>query len=808
MNRFICIHGHFYQPPRENPWLERVELEDSASPYHDWNQKITAECYAPNTASRILNSEKIIVDMANNYSKISVNFGPTLLSWMQQEEPSIYEAIINADKESQKRYSGHGSALAQCYNHMIMPLASSRDKRTQILWGIKDFECRFGRIPEGMWLPETAVDLESLDLMAEQGIKFTILAPHQARRIRKINDKKWMEGDDLCLDTKSAYLLKLPSGRSINLFFYDGPLSHDIAFGRLLENGEHFAKRLLSGFNDQHYPQLMHIATDGETYGHHHRFGDMALAYCLHYLTQKKLAEVTIYSEHLEKFPPSCEVEIVENSSWSCTHGVERWRSNCGCSTGVNPQWNQEWRRSLREAMDWLRDNLARIYEEQMGNYFGDPWMARDEYIGIILDRSKEKIEQFMSRHGHRELTLKDKVKILKLLEMQRHAMLMFTSCGWFFDEVSGIETLQVMRYAARAMQLADEVCGARLEEEYIKLLGKAASNLSELKHGADIYRKYIQPQVLDLTRFAAHYAVSSLFEKYPQTVKIYSFMVERQDFDSIEIGKSKLAVGKVLIRSLVTWEEKNISFVVLHLGDQNLIAGVNESNGEDLAKEIHQEAKDIFITGDISRTIHLIEDKFLGHTYSLEHLFRDEQRKILNQILAYALKEVDYSLRQINQHHYPVMRAVRDLHVPLPRPLANLIESLLDTDFLRILEGKELDFNELQRLIERYKKWAFELDKTTLGFVASNRINAAFSEFSASPGDPAFLENIKTLLDILSPLSLSFDFWKSQNIYFSVGKQYYREMKHKAENGDENAKRWVAFFEPLGNYLRVKISE
>ena len=429
MNRYICIHCHFYQPPRENPWLEQIELQDSAYPYHDWNERITAECYSPNTASRILDSERRIIDIVNNYTRISFNFGPTLLSWMAEHQPEVYQTIIESDKESQKRFSGHGSALAQIYNHLIMPLANQRDKRTQISWGIKDFEYRFNRKPEGMWLAETAVDLETLDILAEQGIKYTILAPQQANRVRKIGDKKWKNVVGGRVDPKNPYLLQLKSGRTINIFFYDGPIAHDIAFGELLKSGEGLANRMLGAFsNNQEQPEIVHIATDGETYGHHHRYGEMALAYCLYHIESKNLAKITIYGEYLEKYPPTQEVEIIENSSWSCIHGIERWRNDCGCNSGLHPGWHQKWRAPLRRAMDWLRDALIPIYQAEAVKYLKDPWQARDDYINVILDRTLQNVEKFFSVHALRELSKDEKVTVLRLLEMQRHSMLMYTS--------------------------------------------------------------------------------------------------------------------------------------------------------------------------------------------------------------------------------------------------------------------------------------------------------------------------------------------------------------------------------------------
>ena len=374
MDRYICIHGHFYQPPRENAWLEFVELQDSAYPFHDWNERISAECYAPNGTSRILDGYRNIVKISNNYAQISFDFGPTLLAWMAENEPETYRTILEADKESQQRFSGHGSAIAQAYNHTILPLSHSRDKYTQILWGIRDFEFRFGRKPEGMWLPETAVDLEVLDILAGFEIRFTILSPYQAKRTRKLRGRGWRDASGGLIDPSMPYSVRLPSGRRIAVFFYDGPISQAIAFEHLLEKGENLAGRLQSAFSDSRtWPQIVHIATDGETYGHHHKQGEMALAYALHHIESNNLAKLTNYGEYLERHPPTHQAEIWERTAWSCVHGVERWNSNCGCNSGGYPNWNQEWRTPLRQAFDWLRDRAAARFEVNGRLIFKDP---------------------------------------------------------------------------------------------------------------------------------------------------------------------------------------------------------------------------------------------------------------------------------------------------------------------------------------------------------------------------------------------------------------------------------------------------
>ena len=496
-DRYICIHGHFYQPPRENPWLGEVEPEDSARPFHDWNERITTECYAPNAAARILGPDEDVACTVNNYSKMSFNFGPTLLAWMERHRPEVYGSILEADRMSLERFSGHGSAMAQVYNHVIMPLASRRDKVTQVRWGIQDFLHRFGRRPEGMWLPETAVDLESLEILAEHGIAFTILAPHQAGRARRIGCVDWQDGKSGGLDLTMPYLCNLPSGRSIHLFFYDGAVAHDISFGDLLKDGARFLERLMGAFpKGRDGAGLVHVASDGENYGHHRRFGEMALAFCLHHIEEGERARMTNYGEYIEKHPASHEVEIMENTSWSCAHGVERWRSDCGCSSGAQPGLHQRWRAPLREAVDRLGERLGTLYEREMGLLAPDPWRARDASIDLVLDRSAPGGELFFAEHARPGLSREEKDRALVLLEMQRQGMFTFTSCGWFFDDVSGIEPVQVMRHAARAMQLAAEVSGEELEREFMAALERAPSNTAEAENGARVYEARVRPKV------------------------------------------------------------------------------------------------------------------------------------------------------------------------------------------------------------------------------------------------------------------------------------------------------------------------
>ena len=763
--KYVCIHGHFYQPPRENPYLEAVELQDSAYPYHDWNERITAECYAPNAASRILDSENRITKLLNNYAQISFNFGPTLLSWMKDQSSDVYQAIIDADHQSAERFSGHGSAIAQGYNHMILPLATRRDKVTQVKWGIRDFESRFGRKPEGMWLPETAVDTETLEVLAENGIQFTILAPRQAQRVRPKNSSKWEDVSGARIDPARAYLAELPSKKRINLFFYDGPISQGVAFEGLLNDGKHFADRLMSGFSDSRQgPQLVHIATDGESYGHHHHRGEMALTYALDEIERQNVAKITNYGEFLEKYPPKHFVEIVNNSSWSCVHGVERWRSDCGCNSGGHP-WNQQWRAPLRAALDWLRDKLAAIFESRLKEYVRDPWATRDDYIRVILDRSDESRKAFFADHAIRPLEPHEQVTALRLLEMQRHAMLMYTSCGWFFDELSGLETVQVIHYAGHALQLAQDCCDQKLETEFLQHLALAKSNLPEHGDGAKIYEKWVKPAVVDIERVAGHYAISSLFESYPDKTRIYCYEVERERY-SVEVeGKIRLATGRARFRSAVTEESAALDFAVLHLGDHNLTAGVR--SGENSSDEDQNKLVAAFAQADTAEVIRLLDQVYGNKTFSLRQLFRDEQRKITSLILNESLSSAAAVYRAVFEGQAPLIRFLNGLDIPVPHALKSAAEIALNSQLEQYLARPDLDVESIHSVLREAAASRIALDSTTLEYKVRKRLEKDAAEFAANPSDVTAAERMIKLLDLIPALPFPVILWEAQNVCY-----------------------------------------
>ena len=804
--RHLCIHGHFYQPPRENPSLESVEFQESAYPYHDWNERVTAECYAPNTASRILDADNRIVRIENNYSKISFNFGPTLLSWLEEKRPRVYQSILEGDGESAKRYSGHGSALSQAYNHMIMPLANQRDKITQVKWGIRDFERRFGRAPEGMWLPETAVDYQTLQILATAGIKFTILAPRQASRVRRMGGRSWKDVSGDRIDPTRAYKVRLPSKQNMVAFFYDGPISRAVAFEGLLNNGEAFAQRLVSGFSDQRdWDQLMHIATDGESYGHHHKYGEMALSYALDFIERNQLAQLTNYGEYLEKNPPTHEVEIFENSSWSCVHGVERWKSNCGCNAG-HPGWNQEWRGPLRSALDWLRDTLAPKYEEKARALLKDPWAARDAYIDVILDRSDESLTRFFQQHASHDLNGAEKITALKLLEMQRHAMLMYTSCGWFFDELSGIETVQVIQYAGRAIQLANEVFEDSVEPGFLEKLALAKSNIPEHRDGAVIYEKFVKPALVDLPKLAAHYSISSIFQSYPDQARIYCYSVDREDYTLQEAGKMKLAVGRAKFTSEITRESAVLSFGVVYIGGHNVAGGVRRFENEQAYGETKKQLTDAFARADTTDVIRVLDKDFGGNIYSLKSLFRDEQNRIISLILDQTLKEVEAANRRIYEQHVPLIRFLSDAGVPQPRIFHLMGEFAINGQIRKELESEHPDFNRIQSLVNEANMMKVPLDRDTLEFVLRRKAEEAAASFGSAPADLNRLEQLENAVNVASSMPFPVNLWEVQNLYAQNMNGTYSQQRERAEQGDEGARTWIEHFNALAGKLHLRV--
>lgn len=769
--RFVAIHGHFYQPPRENAWLEQIEIQESAAPYHDWNERIASECYGPNGVSRILNDNKQIVDIVNNYARMSFNFGPTLLSWLQAKMPKIYHSIIEADKLSLEIYKGHGSAIAQVYNHIIMPLATSEDKLVQVHWGIYDFEKRFGRRPEGMWLAETAVDIETLEILADHGIKFTVLAPNQAKGHRKIDEKNWHPG----ADPRRPYKCNLPNGKSITLFFYEGDKSQGVAFKGLLNDGRFFAEQLLNGFDPNHdEPQLMHIATDGESYGHHHRNGDMALAYCMRHIENSGLAELTNYSRYLSLVEVTYEAQIHENSSWSCIHGVERWKSNCGCETGGRPGWNQEWRVGLREAINELRDKLHSLYLTEMIHFHKKPNELFYNYIQLVFDRSSENFNVFFNTYFEQKLNGSEVSRIIRLLEMKRHSMLMQTSCGWFFTEVSGIETVQILQYANRAMQLAETEFGINYEPDFIRTLSTAKSNIEEHGDAGKIYKKWVQPKRLTLTHVGMHYAVNSLFEESNKHVSILNFDCESLRYSRKKAGTLILVTGETSVKSQITHSEKTFHYAIIYLGNHHLIGSTSTSLSQIEFESIVEQIEKSFERGHVAECIDIIKWNFLDRSFSFFNLFRDEQIKLLELVTREYEKNALNSYQRIYDNSYSLLNFMNAEKLQLPSVLQRNMETVFQFKLEYLFSKSVHDFSleRLQRYSTEIKKWHANIDHERTAYFASRFIQKQIEAFDIKSDSVEWMQTMYKILTHVHDINLNVGLNELQDFIFRLAKE------------------------------------
>ncbi len=738
---FVAIHGHFYQPPRENPWLEAIEPEESARPYHDWNERIAAECYRPNAHARIMDGQGKVLQIVNNYSYISFNFGPTLFRWLEKKFPLAYQRILEADRESLKRW-GHGNAIAQVYDHIILPLANERDRETEVLWGMADFKRRFGREPEAMWLPETAVNYPTLQTLVKHGMKFLILSPFQALRVRPLGGAKWMDVSQGRIDPTQPYrcFMKDGSGKRrpdqfIDLFFYDGTISREVSFGDLLKDGNIFCDRLMKAYQStKKRPQLIHIATDGETYGHHKKFGDMALAYTLHKCLSSKGLEVINYGAFLERFPPAQEVEVDEGpkgegTSWSCAHGVSRWEEDCGCSTGGKAGWNQKWRKPLREALHSLRDELSRIFEQEGASVFKDPWEGREGYIRVILDRSPENIHNFFETFGLPGLPEADRIKGLRLLEVQRHALQMFTSCGWFFNDLSGIETILILQHASKAIQLAEEWVTPETEGHFLEGLAQARSNLPGIGDGRQIYNRFVKPKWRTPEKAVNHYAISSLFEDGGKGKKIFIYHIERKHYERIEEGGRWVVLGQAKVSSEILPETKEYSFALIPSEQdifQTWISETHVSLEFEMLKAKWLEGlkkEDEGLPGILPT---LFGDRF----YTLQDTFQEERQSIFQKVIQ---KEVDEHKRiyadlfdKTRSSVEPLLKL--GLEIPFEIGVAAEI-TLSDRLFQEVkrLTGdfkKRLEHGVIDSIVEEAKRYEYDLRREDSCSILSEILN------------------------------------------------------------------------------------
>jgi alpha-amylase/alpha-mannosidase (GH57 family) len=778
----VCLHGHFYQPPRENAWLEYVERQESAAPYHDWNERIHYECYSPNSRARVYDRHGQVIDIVNNFEKMSFNIGPTLMSWLEVKHPETYKRIIEADRNSRAAHGGHGNAIAQVYNHMIMPLATRLDKKTQVRWGIEEFRLRYSRDPEGMWLPETACNEETLEILVEEGIRFTLLEPHQAEAFRPF-DGDWIDVSRGQIDPRRpyrCYLRKHPD-KYIDIFFYDGPISKAVSFEDLLKDARNLQGRLESAVVDYGgHPQLIHLATDGETYGHHKPFGDRVIAYLLNVSLPERGCRVVNYAEFLEENPPSFEVRLKsgengEGTSWSCPHGVRRWKDHCGCRGGGPSDWHQHWRRPLREALDWLRERLKEVYEAQASLYLKDIWDVRDHYIHVILNREPSRIENFFFRFGQRPLSPAEITICLKLLEMQRYAMLMYTSCGWFFTELSGIETQQILQYAARAVQLAREITGTSYEEEFLERLSKAKSNLEMFKDGRGVYEKLIQPSIATLENVAAGFAIGSIFENYypaAEDLSLYCYQVHVEHQRKESAGNLTLNFGRIKIRSKVTLEEQDLVFNVVQIGSYDFHCSIKPFASAEEIERLEKELFEELYHGEILELVKKI-DQYPGVAHlTLKDLFLDDRLKIISLLTREQIDRVSQFYSRIYDESHRINYIYRSINLPIPAEFCYAAGHVLGKRLMEEI-GKMAEQNFslrratiANRIMDTAKLFHVRIEKEPISRILSEELAKRIRMFVLQP-DAELIRECVNIHKLSEKFEIGLDYWQAQEEIF-----------------------------------------
>ncbi|MDY6881589.1 MAG: DUF3536 domain-containing protein [Desulfatiglans sp.] len=782
-NNYLCVHGHFYQPPRENPWLDFIEMQPSAAPYHDWNERITRECYGPNVRARIHDQQGHIVKAINNYLSMSYDFGPTLLSWMEMTHPWIYQQILNAHHASRKRFEGHGNAMAQVYNHMIMPLASKRDKITQIRWGLADFKYRFGTEAEGMWLAETAVDRETLTLMALEGVKFTVLSPTQASSVRPLagraKDRSWKDVGGGRIDTTQPYRVQLDrSGKLyMDVFFYDAALSRGVAYENILSSGEALLSRIRHALKEgkEERPRLINIATDGESYGHHFKFGDLALSWLFDHLEISKDINVTNYALFLERFPPQNEVKLFENSSWSCAHGIERWRSDCGCRIHHQEGWNQSWRAPLREGLNWLRDELESIYLKQCGRLLKDPWEARDGYVSLLLNPDARHKEIFLKRHARRALTGDEKIEVLQLIESQRMSMYMFTSCGWFFDEISGLEATQILKYAARAIDLVKPWAPKDLEKGLLRFLSLAASNDPIYKTGDAVYKKLVIPSKTGPSAMTANYALLDMEMESKGRPPILSESVRIARKQDLRLDNTHVSLGETLIEESTGRKHRRF-YTAVRRGRTELwcMAGEPVEGVEVDMEEVASQLRDWSIEGSLET----IEALFAPHmTRSQRFDFDDLLPDTRKWLFHYWTEELKDRMRSRVHDIYgeliEIISFMEEKDEPTSGASSTIFCLVLYEEFMKLMDGGRVKGSAHRDILRRSALTQSEVVKKTLDSPVIRQKAQQYlrseTERVVVDYDGDRIKDIIQFLDVLRDLNIEADLWECQNIFYDM---------------------------------------
>ena len=782
MKTALIIHGHFYQPPRENPWTEIVDREPSAKPFHDWNERIHQECYRPNGFARIIDGYGRIELIVNNYVNASFNFGPTLLSWLEREHAETYSRILEADRESRSKRNGHGNAIAQSYNHTILPLNNERDRRTQVRWGLKDFQYRFKRDAEALWLPETACDDRTLGLLIDEGLRYVILSPHQAERVRTGDGGEWLSVNDGSIDTTRPYkyLHTDGSGRSIAVFFYDGPIAKSIAFDGALASSQglvdRFERAAARGAG-----HVVNVATDGETYGHHFHWGDRTLAYALEVEARARGLWVTNYGEFLDHHPPLMEVEIKkgtdgQGTSWSCAHGAGRWSRDCGCQTGAQEGWNQKWRTPLREALDFLRDDAARAFEATTNDLFIDAWGARDDYVELILDASERARDEFLRRHSSRQLSSSERIRALTFLEMQRSAMLMYTSCGWFFADISGIETQQILKYAGRLTDLGEELGLPSVKKRFLEILAEAQSNVPKLGNGADVYRRYVEAARVTPARVAAHLGMTSLVDESAEEGEAASYLYRRSDFQKEEHGRLALATERLELEAKATGKLYSYALSSMHFGDVDFYCALKPFPGEESFKQSAERLWSRFRAGSLPSILRLAQEEFGPEEYGLEHLLPTGRERISELLFGQMVERFSAEYDLLFKANRRNIEMLQGAGFELPSELRAAAEFAIGRRFEEEIrrQGQSNDATAYRKALEiasAVARQGLTIDSRRVRRTFEEMIARAVSYALANPSAENF-QTALTLVKLARKLNLEADLEQAQEYVYEALKR------------------------------------
>jgi Domain of unknown function (DUF3536)/Glycosyl hydrolase family 57 len=754
----FVLHGHFYQPPRENPWTEVVPRQPAAAPFHDWNERITAECYRPNGWARILDDHGRIVAIVDNYEHLSFNVGPTLMSWLDGHAPETYARIVNADRATRR-------AIAQAYGHAILPLCNDRDLRTQVRWGLADFRHRFGRSAEGMWLPETAVDDRTLAVLAEEGVRFTILAPSQiagSRRLDGDGGAAWRtlaEDEGVALPGTARWRHPDDPTLGVDLVIYDGPISHDVAFGGF--PSQVVVERIVGRASGE----LVSVACDGETFGHHHHYADRGVAYALTVEADRRGVALPRLADWLAEHPPAHEARV-RVSAWSCIHGVGRWMEDCGCHTGGEAGWNQAWRSPLRAAFDRLRDAAVETFERRGPAVLRDPWEARDAYVEVLLGMTS--IDRFAAEHvrGAGEHL----VEALTLLESQRHALLMYTSCGWFFNELAGLETVQIMRYAARCVDLLAELGESPPIDDVLAILAEAQSNDPDEGDGRDVWRRHVDTSRVDPARVVAHLAMTELLAGAGDPGPVAGYDVVRDLHDAVDRGGVAVCGGRVAVTHRRTRRTTRWAYAAVHLGGLEVFGAVRPATPDDDRRDA-ADVEDLLAGtragARVTALLRAVVDRFGPREFGLEDALPGVGEALLRSTADALADRFVAAYDQLRTDHHDTLAALATAGTPLPAELRGPVEVALDRRLRAAVAAAQgstdpAAYRAVRSLVREAREEGVRPSSPVAAAVLADVVSRAVDDAAATP-DEATVERAVSLVRLVREVALDVSFGAAQ---------------------------------------------